>query len=156
MEKACSWKETIVIYCGFGCFRLILFINSSKELSNLLHLDMLPHKNQRLTKVKEERKNTMFPLLKLLEPCLLFFGNSFKSFITYPITYFPQISADYKIGIHSFSQIWNSCNVRLCNSGKYVTQKLIRKWTKITKGTRTSKQIEIDLSKIKSISQFFP
>ena len=44
MEKARSWKETIVIYCGFDCFRLILFINSSKELSNLLHLDILPPK----------------------------------------------------------------------------------------------------------------
>ena len=65
---------------------------------------MLPPKNQRLTNVNGERKNkNMFPLLKLLEPWLLFFGNSFKLFVTYPVTYFPQICADYRI--HSFSQI---------------------------------------------------
>ena len=119
-EKSPQLKGSNCNLLWLWLLRLILFINSSKELSNLLHLDIRPPKNQRLTKVNGERNNNnMFPLLKLLEPWLLFFGNSFKSFVTYPVTYFPHISTDYRI--HSFSQIWNSCNVRLCNSGKYVT-----------------------------------
>ena len=139
MEKARSWKETIVIYCGFDCFRFILFINSSKELSNLLHLDMLPPKNQRLTNVIGERNNNMFPLLKLLGALVVILWKLIQVLCYVPsyvlprdlwlITGFTASVKSETAATYGYATLENT------------SQHLMKKWLKNTKRFRNSKGV---------------